>query len=216
MNKEEVLDFVKKLGIVPVLRADSADEAVQIADAIIAGGINCLEVTMTVPDGISVIENLTEKYGDQVLIGAGTVLDVETGQKCIDAGAKFIVTPCLIPEIIKLCSIREIAVCAGALTPTEIFTAWTAGADVVKVFPASAMGGASYLKALKGPFPQIEIMPTGGVSLETISDFLNAGVVAVGVGGELVSLKLFRAGKADEITQTARKYIKIIQENRAN
>ena len=214
MNKEEVLNFIKKLGIVPVLRADSADEAVQIADAIIAGGINCLEVTMTVPDGISVIETLTEKYGDQVLIGAGTVLDVETGQKCIDAGAKFIVTPCLIPEIIKLCSIREIAVCAGALTPTEIFSAWTAGADVVKVFPASAMGGASYMKALKGPFPQIEIMPTGGVSLETINDFLNAGVVAVGVGGELVSLKLFRAGKSDEITAMAQKYVKIIEENR--
>lgn len=215
MNKEEVLNFIKKLGIVPVLRADSADEAVQIADAIIAGGINCLEVTMTVPGGISVIETLTKKYGDQVLIGAGTVLDVETGQKCIDAGAKFLVTPCLIPEIIKLCSIREIAICAGALTPTEIFSAWTAGADVVKVFPASAMGGVSYMKALKGPFPQIDIMPTGGVSLETITDFLNAGVVAVGVGGELVSLKLFRAGKAAEITETAQKYVRIIEESRA-
>lgn len=215
MNKEEVLNFIKNLGIVPVLRADSADEAVQIADAIIAGGIDCLEVTMTVPDGISVIRTLSDKYGDQVLIGAGTVLDIETGRKCIEAGAKFVVTPCLIPEIIKMCSSLEVAVCAGALTPTEIFSAWTMGADVVKVFPASAMGGVSYMKALKGPFPQIQIMPTGGVSLETIRDFLNAGVVAVGVGGELVSLKLFRDGKAAEITATAQKYIEIIKENRA-
>lgn len=214
MTKEEVLQFIKILGIVPVLRADSAEEAVQIADAIIAGGINCLEVTMTVPNGISVIETLSVKYGESVLIGAGTVLDVETGQKCIDAGAKFLVTPCLIPEIIKLCNIREIAICAGALTPTEIFTAWSAGADVVKVFPASAMGGASYMKALKAPFPQIEIMPTGGVSLETINDFLKSGVVAVGVGGELVSTKLLREGKADEMTETARKYLEIIAQIR--
>lgn len=215
MKKEEVLSFIKKLGIVPVLRAGSAEEAVQIADAIIAGGINCLEVTMTVPDGVSVIETLSKKYGETVLIGAGTVLDVETGQKCLDAGAKFLVTPCLIPEIIKLCNIRETLVCAGALTPTEVFTAWTAGADVVKVFPASAMGGASYLKALKAPFPQIAIMPTGGVSLETIGDFLNAGVVGVGVGGELVSTKLLRAGRADEMTKTARKYLEKIKKVRS-
>lgn len=214
MKKEEVLAFIKNLGIVPVLRADSADEAVQIADAIIAGGINCLEVTMTVPGAISVIEMLSQKYGDRILIGAGTVLNVETAQNCIDAGAQFLVTPCLIPEVIKLCNLREIAICAGALTPTEVFAAWQAGADVVKVFPASAMGGASYLKALKAPFPNIEIMPTGGVSLENIAEFLKAGVVAVGVGGELVSTKLLREGNAEEMTKTAQKYLEKIEEFR--
>lgn len=212
MKKEKVLSFIKNLGIVPVLRADSAAEAVQMAEAIIAGGINCLEVTMTVPDAVSVIETLSQKYGEDVLIGAGTVLDVETAQKCLDAGAKFLVTPCLIPEIVKLCNLREIAVCAGALTPTEVFTAWQTGADVVKVFPASAMGGAGYLKALKSPFPNIEIMPTGGVSLENIAEFLKAGVVAVGVGGELVSTRLLREGKAEEMTRTARKYLEKIRE----
>lgn len=216
MNKKEVLDFIKTLGIVPVLRADSAVEALEIADAIIAGGVNCLEVTMTVPEAVFVIAELAAKYENKALIGAGTVLDVETGQKCVDAGAKFLVTPCLIPAIIKLCNSEEIVICAGALTPTEIFKARQTGADVVKVFPAGAMGGANYLKALKAPFPNIEIMTTGGVSLENITEFLKAGAIAVGVGGELVSTKLLREGKAVEMTRAAQKYLEKIKEFRAN
>lgn len=216
MNKQEVLEKIKEIGIVPVLRADSADEAMQLAEAIIAGGINCLEITMTVPNAVEVIEKTAAKYGNDVLIGAGTVLDVETARRCVEAGAKFIVTPCLIPEIIDYCKETGILICAGSLTPTEVFTAWSAGADVIKVFPASAMGGSGYIKALKAPFPKIELMPTGGVSLETIGDFFRAGVIGVGVGGELVNLKDLREGRAENISESARKYVEIIKTIRSH
>lgn len=188
MNRQEILQKINAKVILPVLRAKSADEAEKIAEAIISGGLESLEVTMTIPDAGQVIKNLSKKFGDKVFLGAGTVLSVEAAKNCIDAGAEFIVTPCLITEIIEYCNGADVPVLAGAFTATEVFTAWNAGADAVKIFPAS-VGGADYLKALKAPFPEIKMMPTGGVSLENARDFLNAGAFALGIGGELINPK---------------------------
>lgn len=170
MNKSEVIEEIKRIGILPVVRADSAAEAEQVIKAIVRGGITTVEITMTVPDAVDLIADLSKNDSD-VLIGAGTVLDEETARKCITSGAKFIISPALNFETIKFCNENEIVVMPGALTPTEIVAAWNAGADFIKVFPASAMGGASYLKSLKAPLPHVKLIPTGGVSLETVADF---------------------------------------------
>ncbi len=182
MNKQKVLRRIKESGIVPVIRASSPTEAENIVEAVRADGFKVFEITMTVPDAPEVIKKLSEKFGDEVLIGAGTVLDVETAHRCLEAGAKFLVTPCLIVQIIEFCKSNEVLICAGALTPTEIYAAWSAGADVVKVFPVSAMGGASYIKSLKAPFPQIELLPTSGLKMEDLAEFTEAGAIAIGIG----------------------------------
>ena len=192
-DKSAVIEQIKKIGVLPVIRANSEAEARQVVDAVKLGGITTIEVTMTVPNAIHLIENLVKDYGDEILIGAGTVLTKQIAAQCIAAGARFIISPALNLETIKFCNEREIVVIPGALTPTEILTAWNAGADFVKVFPTSAMGGASYLKAIKAPLPQIKLIPTGGVSLDTAADFIKAGAEAVGVGGELVDLIDIRA-----------------------
>src|SRR6202020_1431490 len=175
MQKHEVLNSLQNIGLVPVLRADSVDRALAIAGAIADGGVTVLEITMTVPGAIEVMRKLAEQRPD-ILIGAGTVPDPETARMCILEGAKFVVSPALNLKTIEMCHRYSIAVLPGALTPTEVLTAWQAGADVVKVFPASAMGGAKYIKSLKAPLPQIEMIPTGGVSLETAREFFEAGV----------------------------------------
>ena len=215
MKKIEVLQRMREIGIVPVLRASSAKEALAIANAIEAGGIPILEVTMTVPGAIHVIQQLVEHSGDRLLVGAGTVLDAETARACILAGAQFIVSPALDLRTIELCRKYSVPILPGALTPTEIVTAWQAGADAVKVFPCSAVGGAKYLKAVKGPLPQIDLIPTGGVSLATAAEFLEAGAFALGVGGDLVDNKAIAAGHPEIITENARKYIAITQQARA-
>lgn len=207
-SKSEVIEQIKRIGILPVIRANSADEAAQIIEAIKLGGITTIEITMTVPNAIELIADLS-KNDAEILIGAGTVLDAETAAKCVEAGAKFIISPALDLDIIKFCSEREIVVMPGALTPTEIVTAWNVGADFVKVFPCSAMGGASYLKSLKAPLPHIKLIPTGGVSLKTAADFFKAGAEAVGVGADLVDLQAQREGRSDSITETARQYVEI-------
>jgi 2-dehydro-3-deoxyphosphogluconate aldolase/(4S)-4-hydroxy-2-oxoglutarate aldolase len=214
MKKEEVLKRIHEIGLLPVLRAKSIDEALALAEAIEAGGVTALEVTMTVPGAIEVIRQLALKTQGRILIGAGTVLDAETARACILAGATFIVSPSLNVKTIELCRRYSVPVMPGALTPTEVVTAWEAGADVVKVFPCSAMGGASYLKALKAPLPQIELIPTGGVSLATAAEFLAAGAFALGVGGDLVNPKAIAEGKPEIITQTAREYMAIIKKSR--
>jgi len=214
MRKEEVLKSLRQIGLVPVLRAESVDKALALAEAIAAGGVTVLEITMTVPGAIQVMRKLAEQRPD-ILIGAGTVLDAETARMCILEGAKFVVSPALNLQTIDMCHRYSIAVLPGALTPTEIVTAWQAGADVVKVFPASAMGGAKYLTALKGPLPQVELIPTGGVSLVTAAEFLSAGAFALGVGSDLVDAKAMAAGKPEVITETARKYLAIVKEHRA-
>lgn len=215
MSKTKIIERIHKIGLVPVLRATSAKEALIIADAIIAGGVTVLEVTMTVPGAIQVIEQLVQHHGEKLLVGAGTVLDAETARSCLLAGAQFIVSPALDLRTIELCRRYSVPVMPGALTPTEIVTAWQAGADVVKVFPCSALGGAKYLKALQGPLPQIQLIPTGGVSLSTAAEFLAAGAFALGVGSDLVDAKAAAEGRTDVITENARKYIGIVQEFRA-
>jgi len=187
MKKSQVLKKIREVGIIPVIRTTSADEARSVIGAILAGGIKILEITMTIPNAVELIENLAQELNNDAIIGAGTVLNIETAQKCIEAGAKFIVSPIFNAKIVSLCNQSSIVVISGALTPTEIFIAWQNGADLVKVFPASAMGGASYLKAVKAVFPQIEIVPTGGVNLENATDFIEAGAFAVGIGGELTA-----------------------------
>ena len=214
MSKAAVLQTIRDIGIIPVVRAQSADEAMQAIDAIRAGGISILEITMTVPGAVGVIEEVTKRYGDDALVGAGTVLDAETARVCILAGARFVVSPALNFETIDVCRHNEIAVMPGALTPTEVVQAWSAGADFVKVFPAGAVGGASYIKSLKAPLPQIELVPTGGVSLKTAADFIRAGASALGVGADLVDLKAIREGQQNLITERAREFVKIVQEAR--
>jgi len=215
MDKTKIMQHMHELGLVPVLRASSAEEAITIADAIMAGGVNILEVTMTVPGAIRVIEQLANHHGTKLLLGAGTVLDPETARSCILAGAQFIVSPALDLRTIELCRRYSVPIMPGALTPTEIVTAWQAGADVVKVFPCSAVGGAKYLKALQGPLPQIQLIPTGGVSLSTAEEFLAAGAFALGVGGDLVDAKAAREGRTSVITENAQKYLAIVKKFRA-
>jgi len=214
MEKTKMMQRIREIGLVPVLRATSAKEAMTIADAIIAGGVTVLEITMTVPGAIQVIEQLVQHHGDKLLVGAGTVLDAETARGCLLAGAQFVVSPALDVRTIELCRRYGVPVMPGALTPTEIVTAWQAGADVVKVFPCSALGGAKYLKALQGPLPQIQLIPTGGVSLSTAEEFLAAGAFALGVGSDLVDAKAAAEGRTDVITENARKYIGIVQKFR--
>jgi len=214
MDKAAVINKLREIGLVPVLRADSEEQALALATAVAAGGVNVMEVTMTVPGAIRVMARLAKERPD-ILIGAGTVLDPETARICILEGATFVVSPALNIKTIEMCHRYGVPVLPGALTPTEVVTAWQAGADVVKVFPASAMGGAKYLKALKAPMPQVELIPTGGVSLTTALEFLEAGAFALGVGADLVNPKLIAEGHPDTITENAAKYLDIVRKFRA-
>src|SRR6185503_21203907 len=175
MTKQDVLRQIADIGLVPVVRAQSADEAMKVVDAIREGGVTVLEVTMTVPGALGVMEQVTKRFGKDVLLGAGTVLDSETARACMLAGARFVVSPSLDLGTIAICRRYSVPVFPGALTPTEVLAAWTAGADAVKVFPCGALGGASYIKSLKAPLPQVELVPTGGVSLKTAARFIEAG-----------------------------------------
>lgn len=213
MRKAEVMARIRELGVIPVVRAQSADEASQAIEAIRAGGVDVLEVTMTVPGAIALIDDLGRRHRD-ALVGAGTVLDPETARACILAGARFVVSPSLNLDTIACCHRYGVAVFPGALTPTEVVAAWQAGADMVKVFPCGAVGGASYIKALKAPLPQIELVPTGGVNLKTAGDFVKAGASALGVGVDLVDTQILREGQAGIVTERARQYVEIIKEAR--
>ena len=214
MSKTETIKRIRETGVIPVVRATSADEAMRAIDAIREGGIAVLEITMTVPGAVGVIEQVAARFGNDALVGAGTVLDAETARDCILAGAQFIVSPALNMETIAYCREQDVAVMPGALTPTEVVQAWNAGADFVKVFPAGAVGGASYLKALKAPLPQIELVPTGGVSLKTAADFIKAGAAALGVGADLVDIKAIREGQAALITERAKQFVEIVRASR--
>ena len=213
--KAEVIQSIRDVGIIPVVRAQSSDEAMKAIDAIREGGISILEITMTVPGAVGVIAEVSKRYGSEALVGAGTVLDAETARACIQAGARFVVSPALNLETIAVCRRDDVVVLPGALTPTEVVQAWTAGADFVKVFPAGAVGGASYIKSLKAPLPQIELIPTGGVSSKTAADFIKAGASALGVGADLVDLKAIREGQSQLITERAREFVRIVQDARS-
>lgn len=214
MTKAEVLKRIEEIGVIPVVRAASAEEAVAVAEAIGEGGIPVLEITMTVPGAVTVIAELSKRYGDQVLVGAGTVLDPEAAGNCIKAGAQFIVSPALNLHTIELCNREGIAIFPGSLTPTEVVTAWQAGADAVKVFPCSAVGGPKYLRALKAPLPQIKLVPTGGVSLATAKDFIAGGAWALGVGADLVNTEAIRSGDRESVITAARAYVAAVREAR--
>jgi 2-dehydro-3-deoxyphosphogluconate aldolase/(4S)-4-hydroxy-2-oxoglutarate aldolase len=216
MTKADIIQRIRDIGVIPVVRASSAEEAIQVVEAINAGGVSLLEITMTVPGAVQVIEQLAKRFGDEAIVGAGTVLDSEIARACIDVGARFIVSPALNLETIALCREQDVPVMPGALTPTEIVTAWNAGADFVKVFPCGAMGGASYIKSLKAPLPQIEFVPTGGVTLTTAAAFIQAGASAIGVGADLVDVKAIRAGDSEKVTAAARAYVEVVRSARAS
>jgi 2-dehydro-3-deoxyphosphogluconate aldolase/(4S)-4-hydroxy-2-oxoglutarate aldolase len=213
MRREQIVERMREIGLVPVLRAESEEQALAIAAAIADGGVTVLEITMTVPGAIRVMARLTKERPD-ILIGAGTVLDAETARMCMLEGAQFVVSPALNLKTIEMCHRYSIPVLPGALTPTEVVTAWQAGADVIKIFPASALGGAKYLKSLKAPLPQVEMIPTGGVSLASAREFLEAGSFALGVGADLVDTKAIAAGQPEKITESAKKYLEIVREFR--
>jgi 2-dehydro-3-deoxyphosphogluconate aldolase/(4S)-4-hydroxy-2-oxoglutarate aldolase len=215
MTRQEVLSRIAETGLVPVVRAESAEEAIRVVDAIREGGVSIFEITMTVPGAIGVMEQVSRRFGADVLVGAGTVLDAETARACILSGARFVVGPALDVGTIEMCRRYSVPVMPGALTPTEVLAAWSAGADVVKVFPCGAVGGASYIKSLKAPFPQIELIPTGGVSVKTAADFVKAGSFALGVGADLVDTRAVREGQAGQVTERAREYLRIVREARA-
>jgi 2-dehydro-3-deoxyphosphogluconate aldolase / (4S)-4-hydroxy-2-oxoglutarate aldolase len=215
MDKQKVRERIIEIGIVPVVRASSPAEACLAADAVRQGGIPIVEITMTVPGAIEVIRELVKNCGSDVLVGAGTVLNAEAAGRCIDAGAQFLVSPGLNLETVAFAAREGKLIMAGALTPTEVMAAWDAGADIIKVFPCGQVGGAKYIKALKGPFPQIPFIPTGGVNLNTAAEFLEAGCVALGIGGELVQADALKANKPEIIAENARKFLAIVRQTRA-
>src|SRR5437870_7399023 len=215
MDKQKVRDRIMEIGIVPVVRASSPGEARMAADAISKGGIPIVEITMTVPGALDVIRELAKNDASDVLVGAGTVLNAEAARRCLDAGAQFLVSPGLNLQTVELAVREGKLMMAGALTPTEIITAWEAGSDFVKVFPCGQVGGAKYIKALKGPLPQVPLVPTGGVNLNTAAEFIEAGAAALGVGGELVQAEALKTNKPAVIVETARKFLAIVTKARA-
>ncbi|MGH9431698.1 MAG: bifunctional 4-hydroxy-2-oxoglutarate aldolase/2-dehydro-3-deoxy-phosphogluconate aldolase [Terriglobia bacterium] len=214
-NREKSVSAIREVGLVPIVRTPFPEDALRAAEAIIAGNIGIAEITMTVPNAIHVMEQVTERYGDRVLLGAGTILDAESCRAALLAGAQFIVTPSLDLRVIEMARRYSKPCFPGALTPTEVVTAWQAGADMVKIFPCGPVGGPQYIKALKGPFPQIEFIPTGGVNLETTPQFIQAGASAVAVGSELVDLKALREGKLEVITARAQQFLEAVRAARA-
>ncbi len=215
MDKQKVRDRIAEIGIVPVVRASSADEARIAAEAVCEGGIPIVEITMTVRGAVEVIRELTKGGASDLLVGAGTVLNAEAARRCLDAGAQFLVSPGLNLQTVELAVREGKLMMAGALTPTEVITAWEAGSDFVKVFPCGQVGGAKYIKALKGPLPQIPLVPTGGVNLNTAAEFIEAGAVALGIGGELVQAEALKANKPEVIVENARKFLAIVRQARA-
>lgn len=215
MSRAEICARIEAVGLVPVVRAPSPELAASAVDAILAGGVTVFEITMTVPDAPRLIRALRDRFAGRALIGAGTVLSVEDARTCIEAGAEFVVSPGLDLETIRCAHERGIPIMPGALTPTEVITAWKAGADMVKIFPCSALGGAKYLRALRGPLPDVKLLPTGGVSAATASDYLAAGACALGVGSELVDVAAIAAGRAQVVTERARELLAAVRSARA-
>lgn len=213
MSKINNLSRVLNSGIVAIIRSDDGSRLADVAEALVAGGVEVMEVTFTVPKAHRVLEQVADRLGDKILLGAGTVLDTETARIAMLAGAEFIVSPAVNLDVIRCCRRYDKLIFPGALTPTEVLSAWEAGADVVKIFP-SEVTGPGYLKALAGPLPQIRLMPTGGVNLETATAFLRAGACALGVGGSLVEAKAVAAGDMARITSLAKQYVKIVEETR--
>jgi len=210
---QKVLNELIEGGVIAVVRVKSSEQLKEIFKALLAGGLKAIEVTMTTPRAIDVIADVSRTMGDQVLIGVGTVLDSETARAAILAGAEFVVAPTFDPETVRICKRYDKVVCPGAFTPTEILAAWQAGGDIVKVFPATAVGP-KYFKDVKGPLPQIRLMPTGGVNLDNAGEFIKNGACAIAVGGNLVNSKWVAAGEFDKITEAAKAFRRAVQEAR--
>jgi 2-dehydro-3-deoxyphosphogluconate aldolase / (4S)-4-hydroxy-2-oxoglutarate aldolase len=211
---KETLAKILEEGVVPVIRVASAAEAFEVAKAIHEGGISVVEVTMSVAGALDVMKEVTQKFGKNVLLGAGTILDPETARAALLSGAKFIVTPTLNLDVIKMCRRYSAVIIPGALTPTEILTAWEAGADLVKVFPIAQVGGPAYIRALMGPLPHIPMVPTGGVNLQNAGEFIKAGCAAIAAGGELVDKKAVAEKKFSVIAEKAQKFVAEVKKAR--
>jgi 2-dehydro-3-deoxyphosphogluconate aldolase/(4S)-4-hydroxy-2-oxoglutarate aldolase len=206
--------IIERVGLIPVLRATNPTQALAVVDAMMAGGVTVVEVTMTVPRAIDVLRELKQKYGATLLLGSGTVTTAKEAEATIEAGAEFVVSPSLHPDVIAATKANGKLSIPGALTPTEVITAHRAGADYVKIFPCSAMGGAPYLKALLAPFPFLKLIPTGGVTIKTAEEFLKAGARALGVGSDLVNLAAIDEGTPEVITEAAKAYLELFQKQR--
>jgi 2-dehydro-3-deoxyphosphogluconate aldolase/(4S)-4-hydroxy-2-oxoglutarate aldolase len=215
MSKEDQLRQILDAGIVAVVRSPDGAQLVEVARALVDGGVRAVEITLTVPDALTVVRQVRQALGDRILLGAGTVLDAHTARAALLAGAEYIVAPTVNPVVIRLCHRYDKLVMPGAFTPTEILTAWEAGADIVKVFPADVVGPA-FFKALRGPLPQIRLMPTGGVDLTTAAAFLQAGACCLGIGGQLVEPKAIAERNFDRIRDLARQYVHIVQQTRSS
>lgn len=213
MTKTEKLDLIRQTGIIAIMRAQGSDQLIAAADAIQAGGVRAIEVTMNTPGALRVIEEASKRYGEEVLFGAGTVLDAETARAAILAGADFVVSPSLNLDMLAMCNRYSIPLTPGCYTPTEMLKAWEAGADMVKLFPAS-VGGPSLIKAILAPLPQLEIVPVGGVNLDTAADFIRNGAAALGVGSDLVSQKLLDERNMEELTRRAAAFIEQVKKGR--
>jgi 2-dehydro-3-deoxyphosphogluconate aldolase/(4S)-4-hydroxy-2-oxoglutarate aldolase len=213
MNKQDIRARIEEVGVVPVIRAAAPEEARFAAEAVLEGGISIIEITMTVPGAVDLIRELVRAMPG-LLVGAGTVLDAESARRCLAAGARFLVSPGLDLPTIAFAAKEGVLMMAGALTPTEVLTAWKAGSDLVKIFPCAQVGGAAYVKALKGPLPQILLVPTGGVNLSTAGEFIRAGAAALGVGGELVLREAVKKRKPEAIVETARRLVEIVRATR--
>lgn len=213
-DKEKSMKLIYDTGLVPIIRVESDEIAFKVADAFLEAGVNIIEVTMSVPGAVDVVKKLVEQFGNKVLIGTGTVVDGKMAREVIEAGSHFIVSPNYSKDLIDIAHEFSKPIIPGALTPTEIYDAYSLGADAVKVFPCGNVGGASYLKAIRGPLPQIPLVPTGGVNLNTAGAMLEAGAFALGVGGAITDKKAIREGKFEVITENVRKFIDIVKEYR--
>lgn len=214
MSKHPDLQRVLDCGIVAIIRASSGEQLVKVARALYEGGVDVIEVTFTVPNVLEILQAVRKDLGDKILLGAGTVLDTETCRAALLAGAEFIVSPTVNVDVIRMCNRYDKLMMPGAFTPTEVLTAWEAGGDVIKIFPGE-IGGPNYLKALHGPLPQVRIMPTGGVDLETLPSFFKAGACAVGVGSNLVEKKAVETGDMDRIRSLAQQYSSLVKQCKA-
>lgn len=210
MKKEEVLAKIQEIGIMPGIRTSSAEDGRFAAEAIAKGGIPIVEITMTVPKAIDVISGMV-RNSPNVIVGAGTVLDLETARRCLDAGVGFLTSPGLDLKIVEFAVKENILMIAGAMTPTEVITAWKAGSELVKVFPCAPIGGPTYIKALRGPFPQVPMIAAGGVNQETAADFILAGAAALGIGGRLIPKVAIEHRQPDKISELARRFLRIVQ-----
>jgi 2-dehydro-3-deoxyphosphogluconate aldolase/(4S)-4-hydroxy-2-oxoglutarate aldolase len=214
MDKKTIARMIVSCGLVPIVRFDCFDDVVPIVEALLAGGVTTVEFPMTSPLALAAIETVADKFGDRMIVGAGTVLTMETAHNCFSAGAQFIVSPVVNVDVIGLCSRNDVVSCPGALTPTEVLLAWDAGADFIKIFPCDRVGGAAYIRALKVPLPHINMIPVGGVTVDNAAEFINAGSCALGTGAGLIDKADIAVSRYDSITEKAACFISVIRNTR--